>query len=215
MGGDVLNNIRLVERDYIILNEICKWRVITGKHICKLCGFTGQRACDRRLRKLINAGLIIRKKILYGVPGIYSLTASGKALINVSDKTESIRVEQITHDITVLDTALYFNHKYNIAFSSMITEKQLHKQDGFGIRRHRPDFIFSRKDKIYCVEIELNLKSKGRFSKNIVSDFTDYDGQFWIVPDMNSKIAQFLLQMKTKYPNIKIIELSEVKGYEL
>ncbi len=42
-------SVRLVERDYHILKEIDKWRVITGKHICVLCGFTGQRACDRRL----------------------------------------------------------------------------------------------------------------------------------------------------------------------
>lgn len=209
-----MSGVRLVERDYIILREINKWRVITGRHICILCGFTGQRACDRRLRKLIGLGVIERKKFLYGVPGIYLLTSSGKVLISVSDKTDNIRVEQITHDIAVLDTAIYFNRKYSVAFSSMITEKQLHKQDGFGIRKHRPDFVFERNSKIFCVEIELNLKSRERFSKNIIADFTDYDGQFWIVPDIQSKIANFLLYMKKSYPNIKIIELSEVKNYE-
>ncbi len=207
-------SVRLVERDYHILKEIDKWRVITGKHICVLCAFTGQRACDRRLKKLIEIDLISRKKILYGVPGIYFLTSSGRALIGASDKIENVRVEQIIHDITVLDTAIYFNRKYGMDFSSVITEKQLHQKDGFGVRRHRPDFIFTKGNKTYCVEIELNLKSRERFSKNIVSDFTDYDGQFWIVPDLKSKIAKFLLNMKNSYPNIKIIELSEVKNIE-
>lgn len=214
IGGDVLSNVRLVERDYYILQTIDKWRVITGRHICNMCGFSGQRACDRRLKKLIDLGVLSRRKILYGIPSIYSLTPSGKSLIGITDKSENIRVEQITHDIAVLDTAIYFHSKYGVAFSSMVTEKQLHKQDGFGVRRHRPDFVFDFKDKKYCVEVELNLKSRGRFSKNIVSDFMDYDGQFWIVPDMKSKIAEFLFQMKETYPHIKMIELLEVKACE-
>lgn len=210
-----MSEVRIVQRDYCILNEIHKWRVITSKHICRLCGFSGQRACDRRLKKLSETGLISRKKILYAVPGIYFLTSSGKTLINVKGKSEQVRVEQIVHDLTVLDTAIYFNFKYNIAFSSMITEKQLHSKDGFGIRRHRPDFVFEYSQKKYCVEVELNLKSQERFLKNIVSNFTDYDGQFWVVPDFNSKIAVFLEKQKNNYPNIKLIELSEVKNYEL
>jgi len=137
-----VSGFRLVERDYLILREIERWRVVTGKHICVLAEFTGQRACDRRLHKLIEAEYIGRKRMLYGFPGIYYLTNSGKNLIGITGKTESVRLEQIAHDIAVLDTAIYFNNKSGIAFSDMITEKQLHKQDGFGIRKHRPDFIF-------------------------------------------------------------------------
>ena len=90
----------------------------------------------------------------------------------------------------------------------------MHRLDGFGIRRHRPDFVFSKGQKNYCVEIELHLKSSDRFLRNIVSNFTDYDGQFWIVPDMRCKIACFLLNQKANYPNIKIIELKEVQDYD-
>ncbi|MCM1508777.1 MAG: hypothetical protein NC177_16845 [Ruminococcus flavefaciens] len=209
-----MSNVRLVDRDYIILREIERWRVITSKHVCSMCGFTGQRACDRRIKKLIIAEILRRQKIFYGFPSIISLTAKGKLLIGLPNKKEHIRVEQIGHDMSVADTAIYFNRKYKISFSDMTTEKQLHKKDGFGLRKHRPDFIFTAKDKTFCVEVELTLKSKDRFAKNIVSNFTDYDGQFWIVSDRNSKIAQFLLYMKESYPNIKIIELSEVKNYE-
>lgn len=215
VGGDFLSNVKLVERDYHIFQTISKWRVISGKHICKLCDFSSQSACDRRLRKLIDNGYVTRRKILYGIPNIYYLTDISKKMIGIKLQSEQIRVEQIVHDLTVLDTAIYFNSKFNISFSSMITEKQLHSKDGFGIRRHRPDFVFERNQKKYCVEVELNLKSRERFLKNIVSNFTDYDGQFWIVPDINSKIAGFLEKQKNNYPNIKLIELSEVKNYEL
>ncbi len=206
-----MNHVRLMERDYLIFREIDKWRVITGKHICVLCGFAGQRACDRRLRKLIEIGLITRKKYLYGMPGLYFLTPSSRKLIHSPDKSEAVRVEQIAHDITVLDTAIYFNHKYGVSFSAMVTEKQLHKQDGFGVRYHRPDFVFTKGQKTYCVEVELNLKSHDRFLKNIISNFTEYDGQFWIVPDRQGKIADFLTKQRVNYPNIRIIELQEVK----
>lgn len=209
-----MSGVRLVERDYLILKEIDRWRVITGKHICNLCGFTGQRACDRRLSKLINAGFLNRKRIIYGIPGIYSLTASGRRLINVPDRNEQIRLEQITHDIAVLDTAIYFNRKFGIAFSDILTEKQLHQNDGFGVRKHRPDFVFTKDGNLFCVEVELTMKSKDRFSKNIISNFTDYYIQIWVVPDKHTNIASFLSVMKEDYPNIKIIELSEVRKNE-
>ena len=209
-----MSGFRLVERDYLILREIDRWRVITGKHICGMTGFTGLRACDRRLQKLYMAGLIERKRIIYGIPAIYKLTPNGKKLLGVTNRKESIRIEQITHDIAVADTAIYFNCKFDVAFSDMLTEKQLHKQDGFGVRNHRPDFIFNIGDDCFCVEIELSMKSKDRFSKIIINNFTDYDKQYWVVPNLNSAIAIFLNDMKKLYPNIKIIELSEVKNIE-
>lgn len=209
-----MSGFRLVDRDYLILEEIDRWRIVTGKHLCNLTGFTGQRACDRRLHKLIEAEYIGRKKLLYGYPSFYYLTSRGKNLIGLPNKNEQVRLEQIAHDMTVTETAVFFNRKYGICFSDMVTEKQLHQQDGFGIRKHRPDFIFTYKNKTCCVEVELSLKSKDRFSKNIISNFTDYYKQFWIVPSIHSKIAMFLSSMNEDYPNIKIIEVSEVKGNE-
>ena len=206
--------IRLVERDYLILKEINRWRVITGKQICKAAGFSGQRACDRRLHKLLIAGILDRKRILYGIPAIYELTPRGKAIIGVPIKNERVRVEQIVHDMVVLDTAIYFSHKYAIAFSDIKSEKQLHKQDGFAVRKHRPDFVFTKNSKSFCVEVELTLKSKERFTKNIIANFTEYHKQIWIVPDSETRIYTFLTEMSALYPNIKIIEIKEVKSYE-
>ena len=69
-----MSKIIIVDRDYKIIREIDRWRVCQGRHIKELVEFDGQRACDRRLRKLIEAGYIKREKILYGVAGIYSNT---------------------------------------------------------------------------------------------------------------------------------------------
>ena len=100
---------RLVERDTLVFKEINRWRVITGKQICILADFSSQRTCDRRLKKLMEYGFLTRKKIIYGLPSIYFLTNQSKALINMPNKPEHLRMEKISHDITVLNTAIYFN----------------------------------------------------------------------------------------------------------
>jgi len=205
-----MSEIRLVDRDYEIFREIDRWRVCLGRHIKELAGFDGQRACDRRLRKLMDAGYLERKRILYGVPGMYVNTYRAKLLASLSTKTEKIRVEQIPHDIAVLDCAL-FVHQKGIPFSDMTTEKQLHIQDGFGQRKHRPDFIYRRNEKTICVEVELALKAKDRLEANAKANFMDYDIQVWIVPNHDSKIARILEANKTAYQNIKIFSLQEVR----
>ena len=205
-----VSEIEVVERDRKIIREIDRWRVCQGRHIRELAGFSGQRACDRRLRKLIEAGYIKREKILYGVAGIYSNTIKATKKERLPRNNRKVRIEQIMHDIQVLDTAIFFNKKYGIEFDSIKTEIELHRCDGFGVRKHRPDFVFEKNGKLACVEVELTLKSKDRFIKNIHDNFLAYDVQIWVVPNMESKIAMFLEMRKTEYPNIKILEVNEV-----
>ena len=205
-----------MERDKKIIKEIDRWRVVQGRHIKELVGFEGQRACDRRLRKLIEARYIKREKILYGVAGIYKATSNATKIVEekLSGVNRKIRIEQIMHDIAVIDTAIFFKKKEGIKFSDIKTEIELHRQDGFGVRKHRPDFIFQKDGKTICVEIELNLKAKKRFEKNIQDNFINYDHQLWVVPSLDSKIAKILEENKTAYPNIEILELSKIQKWE-
>ena len=210
-----MSGIRVMERDKKIIKEIDRWAVLQGRHIKELVGFEGQRACDRRLRKLIEVGYIKRKKILYGVSGIYRNTNDAKKIISGElAVNRKIRVEQIIHDIAVIDTAIYFNKEHGIKFDEMKTEIELHRQDGFGNRKHRPDFIFNKNDKTICVEIELNLKAKNRFEKNIRDNFENYDKQIWIVPSLDTKIARILEENKINYTDIEILELNKIQKAE-
>jgi len=184
--------MRLVERDYLIMKEINRWKYCLGRHIKYLGGFTGQRATDRRLRKLIDTGYIARKRVIYGIPAMYHLTYKGKMLSHLPAHQDKIRLEQVVHDITVLDTVIYFMLKENIRLEDIQTEKELHSLDGFSTRKHRPDFVFSMNGKSYCVEIELSLKAKNRLIKNIRDNFMEYDYQKWIVPNTQIKIIQIL-----------------------
>lgn len=205
--------MRVTKRDELILQEIDRWRACGGRHIRFLAGFSGQRATDRRLRILMDAEYIERKKYLYGVPGIYFLTTKGKSLIQATARPEKVKVEQIVHDMTVLDTAIYFMHKQKLTLDDITTEKQLHQQDGFGVRKHRPDFVFQKDDETNCVEVELTLKAKNRLLNIIKDNFTEYDVQNWIVPESQSRIRQILVDSQRYYTNLEIISLKEVTDY--
>jgi len=206
-----VSEIRIVDRDVKILRELERWRVVLSRHIMVLVGFTGQRSCERRLKKLVDANYIERRKILYGVPNIYGVGKMGFVLLGKKNKVDKIRVEQIYHDIAVLDTAVYLHKVKGVAFEEMITEKQLHSLDGFGVRRHRPDFVISQNGKKYCVEVELALKAKARLEAIIQQNFMEYDHQIWVVPDKICKIYQILTESRKKYNNISVLKLQEVQ----
>ena len=205
--------MRLVERDYAVLRELERWRFVLSRQLRLLCGFPSQRTCDRRLKLLIEAGYIDRKHVLYGIPGLYFVTHKGKILIGASPKPDKLKVDQIVHDIAVVDAALYFALNCGVPLSDIVTEKELHQRDGFGTRKHRPDFIFAQEDKSHCVEVELTPKSKDRLIKNIRDNFLVYDYQKWIVPRAQIKIAKILNEQSATYPNIEILALEEVVGH--
>lgn len=208
-----MEQVRVTERDELILREIDRFRACGSRHIRFLAGFSGQRATDRRLKILIDAGYLERKKFLYGVPSIYFLTAKGKALIQAGTRSEKVKIEQIIHDRTVLDTAIYFMKKENLSLQNITTEKQLHQLDGFGVRKHRPDFIFTKDESTCCVEVELTKKAKTRLLNIIKDNFMEYDVQMWIVPDSQPAILQTLTDSQRYYTNIQIHSLQHITDY--
>lgn len=206
--------IRLTERDYLIFRELVRWRFCLGRHIRILANFSSARSCDRRLKLLVENEFLCRKKTLYGVPYIYTLSKQGTLLIHNKYIESKIRVEQIMHDIAVLDTAIYMNKVYKIPFSQMKTEKQLHSADGFSQRKHQPDFTVSKtKNHEICIEIELSLKAKKRLTKNIQDNFFNYGGQIWIIPKEEMKIREIVKDSSKLYNNIKIIDLEVIQEY--
>ena len=58
LGGVFLSakGLELQERDYEILRLVYRFRFCLGRHVQVLCGFSGARASDRRLKLLVEAG---------------------------------------------------------------------------------------------------------------------------------------------------------------
>lgn len=205
--------MRVTERDELILREVDRWRACGSRHIRWLANFSGQRATDRRLKILIESGYLERRKYLYGVPYIYFMTNKGKSLIQVGTRSERVKIEQIIHDRTVLDTAIYFMQNYGLSLQNITTEKQLHQLDGFGIRKHRPDFIFTKDELNNCVEVELTKKAKARLQDIIKDNFMEYDTQIWVVPDYQTAILNVLNDSQRYYTNIQVCSLQKITDF--
>ena len=205
--------LQLTERDYDVIRLVYRFRFCMGRHIKELAGFNGTRATDRRLKLLVEAKYLERKKYLYGVPYLYTVAHKGRILIEVNKRADKIRVDRITHDTHVLDAVCYFVKKYGFTLADIITEKEMHANDGFGNRRHYPDFILIRKGKLHAVEIEISLKSKERLYKNGKDNFLIADNQIWVVNKGERKLTESIEQMKEEYPNIAIIYLEDVLNY--
>ena len=198
----------IMDRDVKILKLVYRFKFCLGRHIKTLVEFSGMRAADRRLKVLVEAGYLNRKKYLYGVPYLYTLTHKGRVLIGANKRENKIRLEQITHDSYVLDAVIFFKEKYGLVLSDIESERELHIRDGFGARKHQPDFVFTYEEKRYAVEVELTPKAKTNLEKNVRDNYLNYDSQTWITDD--AKVLAMLQSLCDEYSNIEILRLGEI-----
>jgi len=203
--------LELQERDFEILKLVHSFRFCLGRHIRALCGFDGARATDRRLKLLVDAGYLERGKLLYGVPYMYTLAHKGRILLGVNKRADKIRVDRITHDIYILETITYYVQKYGVTLADIESEKELHIKDGFGARKHQPDFVVNGAGERIAVEIELNPKTKNCMEENIQENYLKYDRQIWITN--NSKVKSLLRFFSGEYSNIEALALEDVLEY--
>jgi len=198
----------ITDRDMEILRLVYRFKFCLGRHVGALMGFTGARASDRRLKALVEAGYLARRKYLYGVPYLYTVAHKGRILIGANKRENKIRLEQITHDIIVLDTVIFFKEKYNLALSDIESERELHIRDGFGTRKHQPDFVFTYKDEKYAGEIELTPKAKANLERNVQGNYLGFDSQIWITDDI--KVLKMIQSLFNEYGGIEIVRLGEI-----
>ena len=205
------SNIKIQKRDFLILQQITKYRFLLSRQIKILAGFAGQRSCDRRLKKLIDNGFIQRKYFIYGISGLYFATGKAKKIFNLDYITKDVRIDQIQHEIFVVDTAIFFMFCRNISDNQIITERQMKNKDGFSNNKHRPDLIIANTN--VGIEVELNEKKFSTFENNVKNNYSQYDGQIWIVPEEKNKIFENLQEMQKYYSNIELLKLEEVISF--
>lgn len=205
---------KLQNRDIQILKQVTKYRFLLSRQIKILCGFSGQRACDRRTKKLIDEGLLEKKHFLYGIPALYMTTEKAKRHFDLGYVTNNIRVEHINHNILAIDTAIYLIENIGLLDSNIISERQLKNQYGFGKPQHVPDLVYTDKgNKKCCVEIELNIKQFDKLKKNVLQNYKSYDKQLWVVDITKEKIVENLKKIQIRYSDIIIQDMEEVKTY--
>ena len=198
----------ITDRDREIIRLVYRFKFCLGRHVREIIGFNGARASDRRLKALTDAEYLARRKYLYGVPYLYTVTHKGRILIGANKRENKIRLEQIAHDIYVLDALIYFIEKYNLSLSDILSERELHIKNGFGARKHQPDFVFTQENKKCAVEVELTPKSKANTEKNVRDNYLNYDYQIWITGD--NKVFNLIQNLSNEYSNIEVIRLEEI-----
>ena len=203
-----LVGVIITDRDKEILKLVYRMGFCLGRHIKFLLGFSGSRSCDRRLTVLIQAGYLNRKKYLYGIPYLYTLPYKGRILIGANKRENKIRLDQITHDIYVIDVLIYYRDKYNLGLNEITSERELHIKDGFGARKHHPDFVFIKDGKSFAVEVELTTKSKARLENNIRDNYIKYDNQVWLTND--NKAYSIIKKLADEYSKIAVLRLEEI-----
>lgn len=202
--------MKLMERDYLILNMIYRFGFCLGRHVSFLANFPSARTCDRRLKLLVDHGYLLRKKVFYGLPYLYYLSKDGMRLIHVTPRDEMVRVDKIHHDMTVLDCLPYFIKRYGFTLDTMTTERELHRKDGFGVRQHHPDIVFQKDDETYAIEFELSKKATVRLVHNIEQNYLNYDVQIWVISASYMSIKNILTSSLEKYDNIEVMTLESL-----
>ena len=206
-------NIRITSRDEAVIKAISKFRFCLSRQLKVIAGFSSQRTCDRRIKKLRDVGYIERKYVVYGVPGLYFLTKKATQVFTLELVTSHIRIDQINHTICVIDTAIYFLERYHLTLDDFTTERELKSSAGFEKAKHCPDIIFENEQEKYCIEVELSTKRGAAIEKNIRENYLNFDKQIWVVRRGGKKIRDNLVEYGKKYPNISMIDLEEVQRH--
>ena len=201
----------IMERDTEIMNLVSRFKFCLGRQIKVLLNFGCSRVCDRRLKKLVDFDYLERRHILYGVPSLYFLGKNSKHIGTIKYYSYKLRLDEIMHDIAVLDTAIYFIKKHSVKLDELQSERELHSLDGFSNRRHQPDFVFIRDGKKTCVEVEFTPKAKDKMLTNIKRNFFKYDNQIWVVPDNEVKIRTMI--ESSQIADIEILSWESVIQY--
>lgn len=213
VAGNSMRDCGLSTRDKELLLIVWKWRYISARHIMVLAKFPSLRTTDRRLKVLIENKLLERKKHLYGVPYLYTISHKGRMLIGVNKRADTVRLDRIKHDFLVLDTAIFLMKQQHIDIEHISTEKELHIQDGYSARRHRPDFLIKKDNQTIAVEIELSLKERTRLEKNIRENYLNYDSQIWVVNYEDLRVYRAVNSFKSEYTNMYLLNKKEVEEY--
>lgn len=203
----------LTNRDELVLRELSRFRGCLGNQIKVFGSFSNVRPMNRRLKKLIDNGYLERKRHVYGIAGVYRITNKAKKQLGIYLPISEIRLDQLEHDLLIVDVYLYLKETLGLKASDFITEKELRHEEGFNTRTHLPDLVYKHADKLFCVEIELSLKAKERLEKNIKSNYVEYNGQFWYIKYTNSKLKEWLEEFSLYYSDLEIISIEVVQDF--
>lgn len=201
--------LKLVSRDLEILREVERWRFCLSRQIYDFTSFKSKSAFYRRLKLLVDHGYLTKKRYLYGLPAIYTVTIQAYKELAIPVKNNKVSVGILEHELAVIDCYLYFKDKYKLESNAFQSERELRNE--FTSSKHYPDIVFKKEDNDYCIEVEFSLKSPNSLERNIKENYLNYEEQFWIIKKEHYRLNKLLEGLKQSYPNIKIILWEQIE----
>lgn len=200
--------MKLVSRDLRILREVERWRFSLARQIMAFSDFQSKSALYRRLKLLVDNGYLKRKRYLYGLPALYTVTPRGYKALALPTKNVTVSVGMIEHELAVIDTYLYLKDKYQLNYDDFLSERQLRLE--YDKAKHYPDITFTLDGNSHCVEVEFSLKNATLLERNIKENYLSYDRQLWIIKKEHTRLNKLLQKYEAEYPNIEIILWEDV-----
>lgn len=184
----------LTQRDLAMLTWISRVRFATVDQIAARFQIDRKKGW-RRLKVLVDAGLLQRTNLLQNQPGVYIATRPGLRLSGAEFPMATVSLQNFVHDRTVVDVQL----QLELDGVTVITEREMRQRERLGeasfavdvpvphqagAASHRPDLAMSSGRKVHAVEIELVAKSHARLESILMAYLASdrYDSVYYVVP---------------------------------
>jgi len=203
--------VELTERDQHLFRWINGHGFVTVNQTSAWMG-TNYQAAQRRMKKLVDAGYLQRKRLLHGDKRVHWVTK--KALAASGDNLappQTIGLGSYRHDLVLVDVAQTVVDQTGGDF---VPERRLRQHAGFkgvGVSGHLPDGLLRLPgQKPIAVELEMSTKGRQRL-KRIVSGYAANMGleQVWYFVTAND-VRHVVEEAAKAHDFIKVLDWRRV-----
>ncbi len=170
---------RLTQRDVELVAWVGRWRSVLAAQVQARFGI-GAVVCYRRLRGLVDMGLLFQRQVFCGEPGVYVATAGGLAVADVCLPAARLDLATYRHDLAAVWVALAVEAEIagngsvglrvvgDREFRALVSGGAAARQfglSGLGAGRGRggiPDVAVVDEEGRVLVALEVELSAKGR-----------------------------------------------------
>lgn len=200
--------MKITERDIALLLWINGFGFVTVSQIAKWMGGVDFSTAARRVRLLIEAGLLrrVKSQILSATPII--LTPKGALVAGDGlPPLKGIRAGEFRHDALLVDVARGLMAKF--PGSSFEPVRRIRHSSGVTEAKHLPDGYLRHGADRFIVELELTIKSSRRLAA-IMADHTADLGakEVWYVTD-SATVARAVSRASAGLDHVRIVRLSK------
>jgi hypothetical protein len=196
-GDDAMRQAWLTDRDLEMLRWIGRCRFATADQVEERFGIHSTR-CYRRLRPMMEAGLLKRVTLLHRQPGALYVSRRGMRTAGLGDEmpVPTVTLKNFVHDCAVVWEQIRLER----GGCEVLTEREMRQLarttgDAYSLRvaatshtlakAHMPDLAFRIGGELRALEVELARKSMDRLTAILAAYAADprYAGVWYVVPD--------------------------------